>query len=374
MTEHGVVALDPVALVRLEATLHGIAGVYRRRAGKVAEALAGTGEGAGPELAELHRVVEWCELHRDDINRRRRILSALPVALPRPARAFGTAEEARVAAEGVAGRLVRALDRRPPTWAVLADLLAEVEWGGHDGAFAARLLNVLGPRRTALLPLWIERSARAAGVDRLGGAVEGAQAAVAGALLAASHHTGRDRLSPGWSAAFAGLDHGAGAPAHAPDAEPDVQARLEALGFGADLARALALGIGAGTVATVLSGADKVLAVARVGGGEADGWDVAGTGVGLAGSFGMLLVTTGIVSAPLGVAALLGGSVVASAVAWFLHQVEAAPEEQATSENRRRRHARTHDPATGTARFPGGGTDQPHQDGAGGVLPPNMVR
>ncbi len=378
MAEPDVVALDPLALARLEATLHGVAEAYRSCAGRVADALWGTGETAEEELAELRRLVDWCERHRDAISRRRRVLDGLPVALPLPAWSFATAAEARHAAEGLAPRLLRALERRPPDWATLSSLVDDVARGRDDGAFAARLLTLLGPRRTALLPLRVEQAARADG-EVAGSAVDEAHVALAATVMTASRFTGPGGLTEEWGRRFAGLDEAGDrgrSGSEAPD--PAVRRRLEGLGFGADLARSVALGLEAGTVATVLGGTNMVLTVvgAGLGGGdeEGDGWDEAGTAVGVAGSLGLFLVSSGVVTAPLGVAAVLGGSVVASALSWTFRQVEEPPPDRATPENRRRRHSRTFDPATGTSRFPGGGTDRPHQDGAGGVLPPNMIR
>lgn len=369
--EHGVVALDPMALARLEGTLHGVADVYRSQAWQITEVMAGTGESVMDELADLRRVTAWSERQRDDISRRRSILDDLPIALPLPIWRFTNRDEARQAAEVLVSGLLRTLEHESPSWTTLARLLDELERGNHDGAFAARVLTLLGPELMASLPLRIEQAAREGGGAERSGTGDEVQAIVAETLLVGSRFTGSGRLPEDWAVRFAGLDERGVASA---DSDPEVRARLEGLGFGVDLARAVALGLEAGTVATVLGGADKVLAVARMGAGDADGWDVAGTGVGLVGSLGMLLVSTGVVAAPLGVAAVLGGSVVASALAWFMSQVEAPPEEQATPENRRRRHTRSYDPDTGTYRFPGGGTDQPHQDGAGGVLPPNMIR
>lgn len=375
MGEPDLVALDPLALARLEATLQGVAEAYRSCAGRVDDALWGTGETAEGELATLRRLVDWCERHRDAIGRRRRILDGLPVALPLPAWSFATRAEAQRVAGGLAFRLVRALEQDPPSWAALSRLLGEVERGRHDEVFAAHLLTVLGPRRAALLPHRIEQAARIAG-EVPGVAVDEAQGTLAAVVLAASRHTGSGRLSEEWGRRFAGLDEGLDVPDDR-QADPVVRRRLEGLGFGADLARSVALGLGAGTVATVVGGTNVVLAVAGTALGddeETDGWDVAGSAVGAAGSLGVFLVSSGIVTVPLTVAAVLAGGVVASALSWFLHQVEEPPPDRASPESRRRRHSRTFDPDTGTSRFPGGGTDQPHQDGAGGVLPPSMTR
>lgn len=372
--EPGLVALDPLGLARLEATLHGVAEAYRSCAGRIDDALWATGETAEGELVALRRLVDWCERHRDAIAHRRRVLDELPVALPLPAWSFATRAEAEHVAGGLASRLGAALERHPPSWTALSRLLAEVERGRHDEAFAAHLLTVLGPRRTALLPHRIDQAARADG-HATGATVDEAQGALAAVVLTASRATGAGRLSEGWGRHFAGLDGPSGGVGD-PQPDPVVRRRLEALGFGADLARSVALGLEAGTVATVVGGTGVVLAVAAtaVGDEEADGWDLAGDAVGAAGSLGVFLVSSGVVTVPLVVAALLAGGVVTSALAWSLHQVEEPPADGASPENRRRRHSRTFDPATGISRFPGGGTDRPHQDGAGGVLPPSMTR
>jgi len=378
--EPGLVALDPRGLAELESTLQGVAEVYRSQAGRVLDVLSEVGESGTGEAAQLHALADWCRRHRDDVARRRLLVAALPAALPLPPRTFETRSEGWRAAEAQAGRLRRALDAGAPSWSTLAPLLAEAARGAHDGAYAARFLTLLGPERTAALPLAIDRAAGAAGAAPEG---DDMQAVVAGALLRASRHQGPGRLSERWIARFTGpAPAAAPAPSHrlpgppegdGPDGGPE--ALLGHLGFGTDLARAVALGLGAGRLAMALRGPGTVLAVVRLATSDddVDGWDLAGMAADAGATLGLALVTTGVVATPLGVATAVGASIVASALGWLAHQVEPARPES-TPEAPRRRNAPAFDPDTGTTHYPGGGQDRPHQDGAGGVLPPSMVR
>lgn len=374
-----VVALDPEGLAALEATLRGVADVLRSQAGQVLDVLGAVGESGMAEAAELHRLAGWCSRQGEDVARRRLVLAALPVALPRPTLHFADRAVAWSTAEALAPRLRRVLDGPVVPWPALAALVAEVGRGVHDEAFAARLLTLLGPERTAELPWVLARSARDAGV---GAEADVAQEVVAATLLRASRRTGPGRLSPAWIAGFTGVPSGPSGPVApadpgtrpAPRSPNGTEALLGHLGFGTDLARAVAIGLGARRLGLALRVPGTVLAVAGLGRGGGGPWDVAAGVADTGGTLGLLLVTSGVVSTPLGVAAALAGGVVASALGWLLHQVVPPPADRAAPEARRRRSAPAFDPATGTTRYPGGGPDRPHQDGAGGVHPPSMVR
>jgi len=412
-----VIALDPVRLAGLEQYLEGLGHGCLQGAGAIADALAGTGEEAAGEQAELRRLAAWCAIHRDDVARRRRLVEELPAGLPQPAWRFTSRAEAVDRADRLVARLRRALDGEGADRDQLAALLDELRRGAASPTFAARVLTELGPDRAARLPVLID--ARWAGQD----AAEevAALAVVRDALAAASHLRGRGALSEAWIRRFHGL------PADGPDeeegADPASAAAEQllvgagfALGFARIAARALrarrvgfALLAGDELVAIVRAGTDSEPATDPVAVGPRDALTVAqvvahvrrlertglvlvaaqellaiveaeagpdtdlGTRVGAALHAGSTIAFVAANAAtPLGWAGLAGAGCLL-AFAAFLASATAEGDPPPSEENLRRRRTPTHNPDTGETRYPSGSASNMHGDEAGNVLDPAYV-
>ena len=163
MADAGVVALDPVRLAGLEHHLDSLSSVCLRRAGAVADELAGIGEAAPGEVEELRRVAGWCRVQAEGVAGRRRIIEGLPSALPPPGWALTNRQEARARADRLARELLEALRPPlaglPPEWDEVVPLLAAIGRGAHSEEFSERLRYRLGDEVLLSLAPAIERSA-----------------------------------------------------------------------------------------------------------------------------------------------------------------------------------------------------------------------
>lgn len=150
MAEAGVVALDPLRLVRLEAYLVGLDEGCRRRAAQVADVARVAGVPVPPALDELGLVAAWCRGAADEIRWRRALLDGLP-PLPPPPFVFASRSAATDRAEALVERFEGALYERPPRPELLRRLLAEAARGVESPTFLAALVEGLGPGRVARL-------------------------------------------------------------------------------------------------------------------------------------------------------------------------------------------------------------------------------
>lgn len=373
MATPGLVAIDPLRLAELEGTVVAVGDTCRRVALQAGDALVGTGESAGDALAALHGVARWAEHQCTDLARRRSVVEALPTALALPAWRFRTAAAAEAAGARVGDRLVALLARRPVPWEGLEACLAEVARGAHHGAFAVEVLHRIGPRAAARLGLVVE----AAALSHPSAPAPGRQLQVVERLLRTAMGRDEGGLTTVWLRRFAGLpDVPPPDDAEHPDPEPvpEAMAALEAAGFGARVVQTLAIGAGAGRLGMVFGGADTLVGFVVPDPDLPPVVDAVATGMDMAGK-GALWVGRGmVVTNPVGAVVSFGVGLGLLAGAGLLRLFSWGALDGALPENRRRRHTPSYDTDTGTTHYPGGGTDRPHQDGAGGVLPPNHVR
>lgn len=375
MAERGVVAVDPLRLAELEDTVHALGETCRQSAFRTADDLWGTGESAMAELADLHGLAGWAARRCEDLARRRRILEALPEALPLPAWPFSTPAVAEARGSEVGAQLRVALLTMPLRWPALEAALVDAARGVDDPTFAVWFLRALGADLARQLTLYIEVAARDEGV------APPDTAAALGVLhraLAAASQLSEAGLDPSWTRRFAGLPARAPAAEEVADPEPEpaVARLLRDAGLGLDMAEVLARGIRGTGLGVVATGGGTVLTFVGLAVALEDGIDVEDvvtTALDAVGGLTLAAVGIGAVATPLGTAVALAVAGGASLASWVLGNV-VWPADTATPENRHRRSSRAYDPDTGTSHYPGGGTDRPHQDGAGGVADPRMTR
>ncbi|HEV7719815.1 MAG TPA: hypothetical protein VGO60_00950 [Iamia sp.] len=386
MADPGVIALDPARLAGLEDYLQSLSDGCRRRAGRVADEVAGSGLTADHSVAELERLAAACRRERDEVAGRRALLAALPDGLPLTVRVWPSVTRARAAGDALADDVADALAAHPPGWSHLARLLAELDRSAASGPFTAAFFRALGPRRSRELPLHLERAYQRAWTAPLGAdgrpraerpypdeltVVIAAQTRLAAALRTASLVEGPAALGPTWTRSYTGLpaadDAIAGIDAVVTDAQRrevgEVEQALRDAGYGLTLARSVARSVGWRRAAAVLTVDRGILGlvVAPLALADGDGLecDVPET---VLGSVAAAMTVVG------AVASLAGAPItVAAGVLSGLALVFGACRSQ---EARPRETRPTYDPSTGETRLPSGHQSNPHVDGAGVPLPP----
>jgi hypothetical protein len=378
MAEHGVIALDPARLSGLEVYLQGLGDGCRRRAGRVADAVAGSGLGAETPVAELERLAAVCHREGAEVAWRRALVEALPHDLPRTTLTYPTWTAAVTAAETLAGDVVAALAVDPPRWSRLVRLLAELDRSTGSGAFVTTFFTVLGPVRARQLPIVLERAWRdawdgpAEPTDADAMVVLATQASLTAALRRASRVGGPAALGERWCRVYAGV----------PAADEDlvaseevvsaaqrseaiaVEESLRVAGYGLALASSVARAVGWRRAAAVLTVDRGVLGLVRAPLALADGDGIAcdGPEALLGATAAGLTVIGAVVPGAAGPAALAAGVLSTLAVVFGACQRQ----EPRPAETRP-----TVDPATGQSRLPSGHPSNPHVDGAGVPLPPS---
>lgn len=377
MADPGLIALDPARLGGLEVYLQGLGDGCRRRAGRVAEAVAGSGVDAARPVAELERLAAVCRREGDEVRWRRALVEALPHDLPRPPRSFPSTTAIVAAAEALADDVRAALDEHPPRWSRLARLLDELDRGGSP-LFAVTFFSSLGPVRARRLPLVLERawSATRAGAAGRSAVEAWALLAVHGrltlALCRASRVRGARALDERWCRVYAGLPPGdealatveaAATPAQRGDV-PEVEAALRGAGYGLGLAATLARAVGWRRVAAVLTVDRGLIGLVAAPMALADG-----DGIACDGAEALLGAAAGGVTV-LG-ALVPGATVPAGVAAGVLGGLAFLFGGCARQEPRPRETRPTVEPATGESRLPSGHASNPHVDAAGVPLPPS---
>ncbi|HEU5152994.1 MAG TPA: hypothetical protein VFU19_21050 [Iamia sp.] len=371
MGEAGVIALDPARMGQLEVYLQGLADGCRRRAGRVAEAVAGSGVSAAHPVSELERLAVVCQREREEVGWRRAAVEALPYDLPRPPRTFTSPAAIVAAAQALARQVRSALTDHPPQWTRLVALLAELDRGGSP-TFDAAFLATLGPVPARKLPLVLERawSERASpgllpteGMRHLA-----AHAALADAVRSASRVRGPLALGERWCRTYADLPPGdaeldaaeeAATPAQRSDADQAEEA-LRGLGYGLGLAATLARAVGWRRVAGVLTVDRGVVGLVTAPLALADGDGIACDGPeALFGTAAAALTVVGPVAPATAVPALALG-----ALAALFGRCERQPARTGVTRP-------TPDPVTGQGRLPSGHASNPRVDTAGVPLPPS---
>lgn len=388
-----VVALDPVRLAHLECYLDTFATGCHRRAARIEEELAGTGFAAPEATALLAAVARWSETERLDIAWRRAVIQAMDVELPLT-RVDVSGPELEDDARRIAERLERALAEEPPSWPVVERILTDVGRRLHQAEYAAVLLRYLGPEVARDLALRIEDSIRAHigevraipadEVEAYAAAQEVASRLVRVGVEVPAAEGGVDDT---WLRQFLGLpliddeEEGAAGPAGPPAGlDPDEVSRIVGeLGFGARMSAMVARALGRGTAAPILGVAGNVLGLVSATIDVVDGFT---TDPACAyAQFGLAATATGTglaaIVAPSGPGslALAGVSFLARQAAnWVGDQCDEDDDDPAPPPPSPPGPGDRVDPGTGIPVYPGGGTDSPYQDGAGGPLPPNMTR
>ncbi|QYG91985.1 hypothetical protein HC251_05730 [Iamia sp. SCSIO 61187] len=369
MADPGVIALDPARLHGLEAYLQGLADGCRRRAGRVADEVAGAGVAADASIGELRRLAAVCDHERAVVAWSRALVEALPEDLPLPALSLGAEADLRAAAEALADRIVAAMDEAPPDWERLRALLAQLDRRSRSAPFLAAVLTGLGGRRTRTLPILLDRAAAGAGVAPTD--LAAAQDGLTAAVHAASTVEGDGELSDGWLRGYTAVPAGMvpdGAPGAAvevaaADAAERVEEALRVAGWGAGVAHRIAAAVGRGGAAVVLSRTGALVGLVRAPFALDDGdgleCDVPQAAAGAAGSVATLV---GAGMGPGGLPVIAAGVALTGLAAVF-----SACEGQ---EERRNETTRRVDPTTGREHVPSGHATNPHVDAAGVPLPP----
>lgn len=369
----GVIALDPARLSGLEVYLQGLGDGCRRRAGRVADGVAGSGVGAEHPVAELERLARVCHHERDDVAGRRAVIEALPDDLPLTPLTYATRTAAREAGAALAQDVRAALVAHPPRWTRLTRLLAELDRSALTPAFAAAFFTTLGPVRARSLPLVLEQAWQRTAEPRLSAdeAVVPVQVRLADALRRASRADGPESLGTTWYRAYAGLPHDDAAVEAAERAAPSARRReaelvegaLRDAGYGAGLAGALARAVGWRRAAAALTAQRGVIGVvtAPLALLDDDGIGCDGPEAALGVAAGAFTVVGAVVPAAAVPAALAAG------VLGSLAMVFRTCEDQPARPQERRP---TVDPASGQSRLPSGHQTNPHVDTAGVPLPP----
>ncbi|HMJ76602.1 MAG TPA: hypothetical protein VK507_11555 [Iamia sp.] len=389
MADPGVIALDPARLMGLEAYLQGLSDGCRRRAGRVADEVAGSGLTADHTVAELERLAAACQRERDEVAGRRALVAALPDGLPLTARVWPSAVQARAAADALADEVAAALAAHPPRWTDLARLLAELDRSAGSGPFTTAFFRALGPRRSRQLPLHLEQAyqrAWSAPLDADGRPlaerpypdelteVIAAQTRLAAALRTASRVEGPAALSRAWTRSYTGLPIADGAIAGIDAVVTAAQRRevgeveeaLRQAGYGLTLAGSVARSVGWRRAAAVLTVDRGILGlvVAPLALADGDGLECDVPEAVL----GSVAATMTVVGA---VASVAGAPItVAAGVLSGLALVFGACRSQGERPHETRP---TYDPSTGETRMPSGHQSNPHVDAAGVPLPPGYA-
>lgn len=379
MAEVGVVALDPPRLDGLAVYLESLRWGCRQGASTVTEALAGTGFNGAEEVAALTGLSDWCLAQSDDVRSRLAQIEALPTALPLARLLFPPGADRRALGAALGARLQTAVDGDRRTWGDIQALLAEIARGVHDPRFAAGVVSALRPKTVRDMPQTIERLAMSAsrGEGRAGldAPVITAQRQWTAAVGAAARSHGDDGPDDEWLEMVFGpvarldqLDQPVDPDTGRPDLDGiDGDLLLELVRtYGLRAGRWIAARMAMGGLVAALGPVGQVLMVSHlgthIGVGEPNPVSIAFS----VGS-GLTLYAAGTAAAagagPILVAAGVGLGVLAFASTLLAPHPGPPPDRR-----------RVHNPGTGRSTYRGGGGDSPHQDGAGGVLPPNMIR
>lgn len=397
MRDHGVITLDPQRMRTLELALDEWATTLLRTAGVVADAFAGTGHTDRGTVADLGEIAAWAVTERDDVVWRRAVIENLGPPLPLPTLDGASRAELETMARHLAVRLGLQMQGDAPlsvdaVEGMLAELDRLIE---SDPTMAAVFYTTLGPRRAAELSAAIEQAYEAdwalrrpenphdpvklpmPEVDAV--RLLSSHQRAMDALIAASRVEGDLALTDEWITSFTGVQ---------PDADieltdeqqvtaDDVLEALSDVRTGTRLARSLAKAAGLKRAAVVLGHASvgataamRLVGVATAPLVLADGdgleCDIP-EAIGQAGAGVLGLVALGAAGTGVGLAAAVGAGIFVGIQTLFGE----CESQQAHAPGNP---ARTMNPDTGVAVYPGGNENNGWTDEAGVPQPHNMVR